>query len=79
MKPWKNKLLIVVSATLVSPMAQAHDSSYSLSTLEHVFAHQIEIITANTGLLTAIAALAGLFATVFFLRIKLKTTTETHV
>ncbi len=73
------KLLFTVSATLLSPLAQAHDNSHSISFLAHIQAHGIEIINANTNIIIGLLLLASIFAGRFFAaRLRARTATAHH-
>ncbi len=71
------KLLLTVSAVLISPLAQAHDNSQSTGLFAHIWAHGVEL--ANTGFivgfLVGVTILAGLF---FAARLRTRATVANH-
>lgn len=74
---WK-KILITVSSALLSPLAQAHDSSHTMSQLDHIWAHVAEITGVDTGILLAAVVFTGIFSLAFFTRSRRKIASETH-
>ncbi len=81
---WKT-ILLTIGATLVSPLAQAHDNSQSTGLLAHLWAHGVEMAGTNTGfifgilLITAILiGLFSLFSKALYARVRARTATANH-
>jgi len=76
------KLLLTISAALISPLAQAHDNSQSTGLLAHIWAHSVEMANSNAGLtvgfLLMVAILVGLLTAAFYARLRTRTTAASH-